>query len=225
METICGRRVLGSTRLLRAFAEAPRLSRGARLCYLLMAAYGRDSGECYASSTSLAHDLRASKRAVKRWWYELRHAGWIHPQYVAGKPTHHVFPWHPILAAAISTGGDNSVIPPVPKLAQGDDRIVTQMYRNDVEERRRRSATTISHEDVKAHIWGYMQGERKSPVAAPDRGIVRRCVEALHGHSVEDLARLLRSLFRQGFRPGTAQGPRSYAWFPTVIEQAFGPHE
>jgi len=225
METVCGRRVLGSTRLLKAFAEAPHLSRGARLCYLVMAAYGRDSGECYASSTTLGRDLRASRRAIKRYWWELRQQGWIHPRWVPGKPTHHVFLWHPIFASASPPGGDKTDIPPMPKAAPGGDRIGTQRKGIYVEEEKPSSSAAKLHEEVKAHIWGYMQSERRERVDPPDRGIMRRCVEALHGHSVDELERLLRRLYRGGARPGTAKGPRSYAWFPAVMESAFGPRE
>jgi len=225
METVCGRRVLGSTRLLRAFAEAGNLSRGARLCYLVMAAYGRDSGECYASSTTLAKDLRASRRAVKRWWWELRQAGWIHPQWVPGKPTHHVFPWHPIFAEASPTGDDKTGIPPMPKPAQGGDRIVTQMKRTYIRGEKSSSATTQLHEDVRSLVWSYFQGDRKYDVPPPDRDIVRRCVVALHGHSSEELRLFLNAKIRQGFGAGRGKGPRDYTWFPTVIDNAFRPRQ
>lgn len=69
-----------------------------------------------------------------------------------------------------------------------------------------------------------MQGERREPVAEPDKQIVQKCVAALKGHSVRELRMLLRSRFRNGRRPGTEGGPRSYAWFVRVIENAFGPN-
>jgi len=225
METICGRRVLGSTRLLRVFAEAPRLTRGARLCYLVMAAYGRDSGECYTSSTTLARVLGASKRAVKRWWWELRREGWIHPQWVPGKPTHHVFPWHRVFAEASPAGGDRIDIPPMPKPAPGGDRIVTHMYRNHVQDSRSSSPTTKLQNELRAEIWAYFQAERTTQVKPPDKQIIQRCLEAMHGHSIDELRLVLRDRFRRGFRPGTARGPRDYTWFPAVIANAFRPRE
>jgi len=95
------------------------------------------------------------------------------------------------------------------------------MYRKD----RSSSATTELADEVTAEIWGYFQGERRHQVDPPDRGIVRRCVEALHGHSIQELRVFLRDRFRQGFRPGTARGPREYTWFPPVIDNAFRPHK
>ena len=149
----------------------------------------------------------------------------IHPQWIPGKPTHHVFPWHRIFAEASPPTDDIIVTPPMPKAASGGDRIVTQMERTYVKGEKSSSETTKLLSEVKAEIWGYFQGERKVEVEPPDRGIVRRCVEAMHEHSIEELRVVLRDRFRRGFRPGTARGPRDYTWFPAVIEAAFGPRE
>ena len=83
---------------------------------------------------------------------------------------------------------------------------------------------SVPHQ-VRAHIWGYMQGQRKKQVAAPDPQIVKRCVRALNGHTVEELEALLRERFRAGCRPGEPSGPRSYAWFPALIQNHFHPSE
>ena len=74
---------------------------------------------------------------------------------------------------------------------------------------------------VRAHIWGYMQGQRKERVASPDAQIIERCVRALNGHTIEELEALLRERFRAGCRPGESGGPRGYAWFPKVIHNHF----
>ena len=79
---------------------------------------------------------------------------------------------------------------------------------------------TLAHQ-VRAHVWGYMQGERRERVAAPDGQIVQQCMEALEGHTVKELETLLRERFQAGHRPGMAGGPRSYAWFPKVIHNHF----
>jgi len=225
METVCGRRVLGSTRLLRAFAEHSALPLGARLCYLLMCAYGRDSGECYTSAATLARVLHTSRRAVKRYWHLLRQAGWISSRRVPGKVSHHVFPWHPKFAEASPVGGDRTVPTLGTKPAPGGDRAVTQMERTYVREEKSSSATTKLHSEVRAEIWGYFQGERRIQVDPPDNDIVRQCVQALRGHTIEELRAVLRGLFRTGHRPGQSGGPRSYAWFPRVIQNTFGPRE
>jgi hypothetical protein len=245
MQTIRGRRVLGSTRLLRAFAEAPGLDRPTKLCYLLMAAYGRDSGECYASSTTLARDLRASRRQVKRYWEALRRQGFIRPNWVPGKPTHHVFLWHPVYAKIALLGSDTHDTPPMTPVSSGGDMGVTQMYRTYVEDASQhvsssvegqqgrpagsrirpqpKPTTTELHQALRAEIWAYMQGERKTPVSPPDNNIVNRCFKALHGHSLDELRAFLKDRFRKGYQPGRASGPKDYTWFPTVIENAFKP--
>ena len=83
---------------------------------------------------------------------------------------------------------------------------------------------SLSHR-VRAHIWGYMQGQRTDQVAPPDAQIVERCVRALNGHTVEELEALLRERFRTGSRPGQPSGPRSYAWFPALIQNHFHPSQ
>jgi hypothetical protein len=78
---------------------------------------------------------------------------------------------------------------------------------------------------VRAHIWGFMQGQQKERVAPPDGQIVERCVRALAGHSLDELGALLRERFRAGCRPGQPSGPRSYAWFPALIQNHFHPSQ
>ncbi len=245
MQTIRGRRVLGSTRLLKAFAETPGLDRPTKLCYLLMCAYGRDSGECYASSTTLAKDLRASRRQVKRYWEALRRQGFIRPNWVPGKPTHHVFLWHSVFARIALLGSDMHDTPPVPRVSSGGDTHDTQMYRTYVEDLNQhvsssiegqqerpagsrkppqsKPTTTDLHQTVKAEIWAYMGGERVGRVPPPDSDIVARCVSALGNHTLAELQQLLLKCFRSGYRFRRPGGPKSYAWFPTVIANYFAP--
>jgi hypothetical protein len=210
-----------------------------------MCGYGRDSGECYTSATTLARDLRASRRQVKRYWSDLRREGFLAPNWVAGKPTHHVFPWHPVFAAVALAGGDTYDTPPMPQVSSGGDMGVTQMYRNyvgDVNQQvsssvaggqgkaagsrkpsSSRPTTTDLHQALKAEIWGYFQGEGHKPVSPPDNEIVTRCVRALHGHSLDELRAFLKDRFRKGYQPGRASGPRDYTWFPKVINNHFRP--
>jgi hypothetical protein len=78
---------------------------------------------------------------------------------------------------------------------------------------------------LRAEIWAYFQGEGRQRVNPPDRQIVRQCVEALHGHSLEELRALLRDRWRRDYRPLTAKGPRDYTWFVRVIDNACRPRE
>jgi hypothetical protein len=203
----------------------PGLERGAKLCYLVMCAYGRDSGRCFMSKRTLAGDLRCSTRQIKRWWRSLERAGFIRPEWRAGRPTHFSFLAHPIFEQAVKPTWDIHVPPPGTSLSPTGDTGVPQgrgsIYRTEGSS----SMTTKLAGEVKAEIWGYFQGERSHQVDPPDRSIVRQCVEALHGHSIEELRVLLRDRFRRGFRPGTARGPREYTWFPPVIDNAFRPRK
>ncbi|MGA2329173.1 MAG: helix-turn-helix domain-containing protein [Bryobacteraceae bacterium] len=244
MQTIHGRRVLGSTRLLVAFSKNHTLTRGAKLCYLVMAGYGRDSGECYASTSTLAATLHTVKRQVKRWVNELRAAGFIASNRVASKPSHHVFLWHPDFAVAVATWGVANVPEGVSPASPGGVTNVPQMYRNHRRESTSSAGPAVSRQDkesvpqrskgetaetttrtfqaVKAEIWGYMTGERKTPVPPPPDAIVRQCVAELHGHSTDELHLFLRQRFLNGYAPGSTSGPRGYAWFPPVIHNQFG---
>jgi hypothetical protein len=243
MLTIHGRRVLGSTRLLVALSKNSTLTRGAKLCYLVMAGYGRDSGECYASTATLATTLHTVKRQVKRWVNELRAAGFIASKRIASKPSHHVFLWHPDYAAAGALWGDTNVPEGVTTQSPGGDTSVPQMYRNQGREVRSSGGPAVSRqskgsvpqrskseatkpttplfEEVKKHIWGYYQGEDTRPVRPPDNDIVNQCVTALQGHTIQELERFLRALFSAGHTPNRPSGPKKYAWFPRVIRNHF----
>lgn len=220
-----GRRLLGSTSLLRAFVELPTLTRGAKLCYLVMCAYGRDSGRCFMSARTLAHDLCSSVRQIARWWRVLERAGLIRPEWRAGRPTHYSFLPHPIFERAGKLPPDSGVTPPPTRVSPTPDTSVTQGIGSRYRTERSSSPTTSLRQQVTAEIWGYMQGEHPRQVDAPDRQIVDKCMAALHGHGIQDLRTVLRQRFRSGHGPGMAGGPRSYAWFVRVIENAFGRHE
>lgn len=245
METVPGRRILCSTRLIKALSKFPHLDRPTKLCYLLMCAYGRDSGECYAAATTLARDLCSTARQVQRYWSELRQHGWIASRREAGRVSHHVFPWHPALAAATTSTHDTHVVTPTTPMSPPHDTHVVPCIGSMDKDLRRRQAhsllgvmpprpapqtqleepTTTSKisKEVRAHIWGYFQGQRPIPVDPPDRVIVQQCVAALQEHSIQDLELLLRDRFRRGYRPGTSQGPQNYTWFVAVIQNAFSP--
>jgi len=245
METAPGRRILGSTRLIKALSKYPHLDRPTKLCYLLMCAYGRDSGECYAAAATLAKDLLSTQRQVRRYWAELRRQGWIASHRASGKVSHHVFLWHPALAAAAAHTPDTHVSTPLTPMSGTPDTHVTQCIGSMDKDLSRRQAqslpgvlpprpapqtqaeqpTTTSKisKGVRNHIWGYFQGQRPIPVDPPDRAIVQQCVAALHEHSIEELETLLRDRFRRGYRPGTSQGPQNYTWFVAVIQNAFSP--
>ncbi len=244
METICGRRVLGSTRLIRALLSSLQLNRPTKLCYLLMAGYARDSGQCYASESTLARDLHSSPKQVRRYLQQLSQAGFIHPQAAPGKATRYTFLWHPTFAATISTPLPPVSPPPLPPMSPSPPTSVplcigikkgksTQQRSSSVDtanrhpNSRRRpgegpTTTTQTLRQVKAEIWGYLQGDQVERVPPPDRDIVERCAEALHGHSVEELHTILHERFRAGYKPRHAGGPRNYAWFVRVIQNAFG---
>lgn len=242
-----GRRLLGSTSLLRALLSEPTLDRGAKLCYAVMCAYGRDSGRCFMAARTLAQDLRCSVRQIERWWRSLERAGFIRPEWRAGRPTHYTFLAHPIFERAAKPTPDMSVTPPLTRVSPTPDMGVTQgkgsKYRTEDRRPERSPRAVIGPpskprppgkpttttpdlvKGVRAEIWGYFQGEGRERVNPPDRDIVRQCVEALHGHSLEELRMLLRDRFRRGYRPGTAHGPRDYTWFPRVLDNAFRPRE
>jgi hypothetical protein len=208
-----------------------------------MAGYGRDSGECYASTTTLATTLFTVQRHVIRWLNELRAAGFIASRRVPGKPSHHVFLWHPLFAAAVLARGDNSVTLPLTPMSQGYDTGVTQMYRTQGVEltssrgpadyRQAKGSvpqprssqtdptTTPIFEAVKAEIWGYMTGESKTSARPPDDAIVLKCVAELHGHKTEELHLFLQQRFLDGYTPGSKSGPREYSWFVQCLHNRF----
>jgi len=203
----------------------PGLERGAKLCYLAMCAYGRDTGRCFMAARTLAEDLRCSVRQIERWWRALERAGFIRPEWRAGRPTHYSFLAHPIFERTVKVTPDIFVTPPLTSLSPTPDMGVTQGKGSRYRTERSSSATTILAEKVKAEIWGYFQGERADQVDPPDWGIVQKCVEAMRGHSMSEVRSLLRERHRSGFRAGTAGGPRSYAWFVRVFQNAFGPRQ
>lgn len=230
-----GRRLLGSTSLLRALLSEPTLNRGTKLCYLTMCAYGRDSGRCFMSAPTLAADLRCTPRQIERWWRALESAGFIRPEWRAGRPTHYTFLAHPIFGPPAKLTPDTGVTPPLTLVSPTPDTGVTEgiglkdkedrSIDRSIEQAGKAGVPPDSADElaakVKAHLWGYIGAGKTGRVREPDNEIVKRCVLALNGHTVEELEALLRERFRSGCRPGLTGGPRSYAWFETVIARAF----
>ncbi len=72
----------------------PKLSAGARLCYILMARLGRLSGRCYASEATLAAGLARHWRQVKRYLEELRARHYIRAKARPGLSTVWLLLWH-----------------------------------------------------------------------------------------------------------------------------------
>ena len=115
------------------------------------------------------------------------------------------------------------------RLSKRPGRVNPVWFLDEIDRLRTKSADegqgdSVAHQ-VRAHIWGYMQGQRRERVAAPDAQIVERCVKALNGHTVEELGALLRERFRAGYRVDQTRGPRSYAWFPALIQNHFHPSQ
>jgi hypothetical protein len=54
----------------------------------------------------------------------------------------------------------------------------------------------------------------------PPAAIVQKCLEAADGVPREDIWNLLRHRSLHGFKPGTAKGPKKWAWFVAVIDRA-----
>jgi hypothetical protein len=86
-----------------------------------MCAYGRDSGECYAAASTLAKDLCSTPRQVQRYWMDLRKEKWISSRRVEGRVSHHVFLWHPALAAAAAGIHDTGVVTPTTQMSLPHD--------------------------------------------------------------------------------------------------------
>lgn len=77
---------------------------------------------------------------------------------------------------------------------------------------------------LKRLLWAYMamagtEMQRNWP--QPDDGVVVRCLVAIGDRSLEDVGQLLRQRYATQ-SPRHPNGPKAYAWFPTVLEQAFG---
>lgn len=72
------------------------------------------------------------------------------------------------------------------------------------------------------HGYMAMQGtEQQRKVPDPDDAVVVRCLVAIGDRPLDDVGQLLRQRYATQ-SPRHPNGPKSYAWFPTVLEQAFG---
>ena len=70
-------------------------------------------------------------------------------------------------------------------------------------------------------LQGYMSDGGRRPVKPPDEAILLQCLEAIGQTPLPRVANHLRQLFNGGQSPRHPTGPKSYAWFPTVLANEF----
>lgn len=233
-----------------ALARCRWLSAGAKLAYGRLARYAGREGKCYPSIAALARELGVCQRQAQRYLRELERARLISRSLGVGPQggqtsNSYQFLWHEILDGVTvlsCPGGDGSVThPPTrvsPKESQAEESYsLKREEENDLDYlltnrklRDPRAGERTGHPDspckqyprVRDAVTEYMMdGPEDERVEAPDR-IVFEIMAAAPGRSEEEVLECLRYLRNErGLRPGTKNGPRQFAWFPTVVTEYF----
>lgn len=75
--------------------------------------------------------------------------------------------------------------------------------------------------EVRRILTCYVRGDQWNLNPTPDDQIVERVIAAAHGASVQKIREFLLSVYKGGQKVGTRTGPKSWGWFPTVINKRF----
>jgi len=224
-----------------ALVRATGISPGAKIALGRLARYAGENGDCYPSVPTLAGELGMSERQIQRYVAELERVALIRrvPRVAESGQTSNVFVflWHSIFAAGVTDvtpQGVTDMTPeavtdPSPKESQSESQNIdldsppTNRKKRDsrldcVDER----GGCKQYRRLGEALTNYMATpDDPAPVCPSDRHVVD-VMDAAAGASEDEVIQCLRYLKEgRGLRPGTRHGPRSFAWFKTVVADYF----
>jgi hypothetical protein len=204
------------------------LSPGAKLAYGWLRAYAGQNGVCWPGQERLAQELGRSYRQTQRYLDELEEAALIQPDRDArpGSTPTYCFLGHPVLGpdidvhGALDTDGQGGLD------MDGHRDQFDQASDNDflAQKNALRQAALCSEatnretskEDlslIRATLTELMERE-------PDDDILRQVFQAGAGAPATEIVEYLRTQCKR-YKPYTAKGPRTMAWFVTVVQSEF----
>jgi hypothetical protein len=230
-----------------ALARYRGVSAGAKLAYGRLARYAGQDGQCYPAVPTLAHEIGLGLRQAQKYLRELERVNLIrrisrfseHGQ----TSNQYQFLWHPIFDQGVNDNAPEGVkdrsLPPVndcsPKESQYQeshpednsdlDYLLTNRKNRDSQAGELSPSVCEQYPRLREALSRYLSGTDDEKIYPTDRHVVD-VMDAARGASEEGVIACLKYLHHdRGLKPGTKNGPRSFAWFPAVVQDYFSKRE
>jgi len=206
------------------------LSIGAKLIYGRLCRYAGEDGDAYPSVPTLGSELLISPKQARRYVRELENQGFIRVDRVAGRSSHYTFLWRDEFDPTPPTSGsttpprNGSTTPPTSGSQRESVERESVKRNRDFDCANRKNgdsrecmppSTPKPNPKLREALTRYMRAE-------PTDRQVLDVLEAAAGATEAEVVDCLVFLYDQRkLRPGTDNGPRSFAWFPTVVQDYF----
>jgi Helix-turn-helix domain len=225
-------------------ARCPWISAGAKLAWGRLARYAGVNGVCHPAVTTLAEEIGVSARQAQRYLAELRRFRLIRriDRFADGAQTTNSFEflWHELFEQGMTDTSGEGTSDPSPRRVTDTspkeshcEESHSEELNTDIDYTPRSRKQSDSKPDVKPPslcrrypkvqecLAQYMQspGEDKE---YPTERMVVDIMNAAGTHDEQEMIECLNYLYSErGLKPFTKHGPRSFAWFKTVVQDYF----
>jgi hypothetical protein len=229
-----------------ALVRSTIISPGAKLVYGRLARYAGQDGRCYPAVETLASEVGLGERQVQRYLAELEREHLIRRviRYAGRAQTSNGFEflWHEIFQKGVTHLSGEGVSDPSPRPVSHTTPKESQIEESHIEEtncdidypptnRKKRDSrpdATLRPTECKQYpqlrkaLAQYMMSGPNDEVVYPSDRQVVDIMDVAAGAGEDDVLRCLAYLRNErGLRPGTRNGPRTFSWFPTVVDDYF----
>lgn len=227
-----------------ALARYRGLSPGAKLAYGRLVRYGGQKGDCYPAVPTLASEIGVSVRQTQNYLAELERNKLIRRLTrlsVSGQQSNaYQFLWHHLLEAAVKKTAPEGVKDIAPEGVKDSspkeshleeshsednidlDYLLTNRQNRDSQAGAGSPSVCRPYPHLREALCQYMMnGPGDERIYPSDRHVVD-VMDAAGGAGEEEVIGCLKHLYSgRGLKPGTRNGPRSFAWFITVVQDHF----
>jgi hypothetical protein len=222
------------------------ISPGAKLAYGRLARYAGPDGRCFPALPTLAAEIGVGVRQAQRYLSELDKNEFVQriPSMSARgqESNEYVFLWHRIFVGAVTRRSPRGVTDPSPEGVTHTSPKDNQSEENHDEEnnidldpppsnRKKRDSSadtgdvgssSKTYPRLKEALAEYMVSANDRERVYPPARLVVDVMAAADGATEGEVIECLRYLREErGLKPGTRHGPRSFAWFKTVVGDYF----
>lgn len=230
-----------------ALARHRGLSPGAKLAYGRLARYAGQDGQCYPAVPTLAREIGVGLRQAQKYLGELERVKLIrrisrfseHGQ----TSNQYQFLWLPIFDQGVNDNAPEGVndrsLPPVNDCSYKEshseeshfednsdlDCLLTNRKNRDSQSGELPPSVCTQYPRLRDAMYAYMTIPGDEKIYPSDRHVVD-VMDAARGASEQEVITCLKYLHHdRGLKPATRSGPRSFAWFATVVQDYFSKRE
>jgi hypothetical protein len=228
-----------------ALVRCKTISAGAKLAFGRLARYAGHDGRCYPAVSTLGREIGVGARQAQKYLSELERAGLIRrvSRFEGpGQSSNDIeFLWHPLFEEGVndrsgegvndsSSRGVNDRSPKESHIEESHSEETNDLDCPITNRKKRDSRPGVmpspsrcrQYPQVREALAQYMMASVDDERIYPQDRHVVDVMDAAQGATEDQVMRCLQYLYKErGLRPGTANGPRHFSWFPTVVGEYF----